>query len=243
MRAYAIGDIHGQLSELARAHRLIAQDRSRVGDSDAPVVHIGDLCDRGPDTRGVIDFLLTGLGRGEPWVVLKGNHDRMMSRFLETPPRRDQGLREGLYWLHPNLGGKQTLASYGVDITGDAAAIHRAGRELVPEVHRAFVTNLPTSYHLGDSFFCHAGVRPGVPLDLQVEDDLIWIRGEFLDSTADHGALVVHGHTPVEAVEHHANRLNIDTGAGYGHPISAVVIEGHDVWQLTETGRMRVDAH
>jgi serine/threonine protein phosphatase 1 len=82
-----------------------------------------------------------------------------------------------------------------------------------------------------------------VPLDLQVEDDLIWIRGEFLDSTADHGALVVHGHTPVEAVEHHANRLNIDTGAGYGHPISAVVIEGHDVWQLTETGRMRVDAH
>lgn len=241
MRAYAIGDIHGHLSELERAHRLIRADRDRVGDGDAPVVHVGDLCDRGPDTRGVIDLLMAGIGRGAPWVVLKGNHDRMMARFLDPVPRRDHRLREGLFWLHPSLGGKQTLASYGIDTGTDAEAIHRAARDRVPQAHRAFVETLPTSYRLGDIFFCHAGVRPGVPLDHQVEDDLIWIRREFLDSTADHGALVVHGHTPVEVVSHYGNRLNIDTGAGYGDPLSAVVLEGRRAWLLTEEGRVRVD--
>ncbi|TYB77582.1 metallophosphoesterase [Maritimibacter fusiformis] len=240
MRAYAIGDIHGHRSGLERAHRLIAADRDRVGDSAAPVVHIGDLCDRGPDTKGVIDVLLTGLDRGEPWVVLKGNHDRMMQRFLETPPRRDPGLRADLSWLHPNLGGQGTLASYGVDTGADAATVHRAALDLVPETHRAFLAGLPTSHRLGALFFCHAGIRPGVPLEDQVEDDLLWIRGDFLNSTADHGALVVHGHTPVEVVTHYGNRLNIDTGAGYGEPLSAVVLEGRQAWLLTEEGRARI---
>ena len=83
MRIYAIGDVHGYLDELKRAHALIAADRAAWGDVDAPVIHIGDLCDRGPDTRGVIDFLLAGLERGEAWGTLLGNHDRIMARFLE----------------------------------------------------------------------------------------------------------------------------------------------------------------
>ena len=82
MRFYAIGDIHGYLAELERAHRLIAADRARVGDAAASVVHLGDLGDRGPDTQGVIDFLLAGMERGEPWITLKGNHDRLMAYFL-----------------------------------------------------------------------------------------------------------------------------------------------------------------
>lgn len=241
MRAYAIGDIHGQVSELRRAHRLIAADRARVGDEGAPVVHIGDLCDRGPDTKGVIDLLLDGLDRDAPWVVIKGNHDRMMQGFLETAPRRDAGLRAELSWLHPNLGGKTTLASYGVDTGRAPEAIHRAALDAVPEAHRAFLAALPTSHRMGDLYFCHAGIRPGVPLDEQAEDDLLWIRDEFLLSTANHGPLIVHGHTPAETVEHHGNRLNIDTGAGHGHPISAVVIEGRAAWRLTEDGRVGVE--
>ncbi|SMH46253.1 metallophosphoesterase family protein [Maritimibacter sp. HL-12] len=240
MRTYAIGDIHGYLGELKRAHELVAQDRADTGDSSAPVIHIGDLCDRGPDTRGVIDFLLAGIKAAEPWVVLKGNHDRMMARFLEWPKRHDENLRSDLHWLHSRLGGSDALASYGVDITADADTIHREARDKVPDAHQAFLDSLPTSYRVGDLFFCHAGIRPGVPLDQQTEDDLCWIRDEFLTSRVDHGPLIVHGHTPVEVVEHHGNRVNIDTGAGYGRPLVPVVIEGRDVWALTEAGRVKV---
>lgn len=240
MRAYAIGDIHGHLNKLERAHRLILADRAAVDDGDAPVVHIGDLCDRGPDTSGVVDFLIAGQARGENWIVLKGNHDRMMARYLDLPSRRDHSLRPDLDWLHPRLGGIETLASYGVALNREGAALHAEARAKVPEAHRAYLAGLPTSFTLGGLYFCHAGIRPGVPLEDQAEDDLIWIRGEFHDSSADHGALIVHGHTPVDAVSHYGNRVNIDTGAGYGRPVSAVVIEGHEVSLLTDKGRVRV---
>jgi len=242
MRAYAIGDIHGYLGELERAHALIAEDRARSGDRAAPVIHIGDLCDRGPDTMGVIDFLLAGIGRGEPWRTVKGNHDRMMERFLEDEPRHDPHLVVGMHWLHPRLGGIETLASYGIAIGEDERMthLHRRVREAVPEAHRAFLSALPCHIEVGDLLFVHAGIRPGVPLAEQTEDDLLWIREPFLSSKADHGWLVVHGHTPSEVVEHHGNRLGIDTGAGFGKPLVPVVIEGRDVWALTEAGRVAV---
>lgn len=242
MRTYAIGDIHGYLGELERAHALIAADRDRCGDEAAPVIHIGDLCDRGPDTRGVIDFLLAGLERGEAWGTLLGNHDRIMARFLEDPSWIDPQLPVGLHWFHPRMGGEATIASYGIEIEPDERLnkLHARVRAVVPEAHRAFICGLPTSIKLGDALFCHAGIRPDVPLNEQTEDDLCWIRAEFLKSRADHGPLIVHGHTPVDVLEHHGNRLNIDTGAGYGKPLVPVVIEGREVWALTEVGRVRV---
>ncbi|MBV7407918.1 metallophosphoesterase [Maritimibacter sp. DP1N21-5] len=236
MRSYAIGDIHGYLDQLTTAHRLIEADRARTGDTDAPIVHVGDLCDRGPDTRGVIDHLMAGQARGENWVVLKGNHDRMFASFMHSPPRRDP-LRDDLFWLDAPLGGRRTLASYGVDADRDVMDIHAEARAKIPEAHLEFVRSAPASYRRGEAFFCHAGIRPGVPLDAQSEDDLVWIRGEFLTSTADHGPLIVHGHTVTDAATHYGNRLNIDSGAGYGQPISAVVLEGRDAFLLTEQGR------
>lgn len=243
MRIYAIGDIHGQSEKLARAHALIAADRARHDDATAPVIHIGDLPDRGPDTRGVIDRLMTGIAAGEPWVVLKGNHDRMMEYFLRDPSEQDQRLREDLDWLHPRLGGRESLEAYGVDVSLDRPVedIWREGRAKVPEAHRAFLAGLPTSFDAGDLFFVHAGIRPGVPFDRQEEDDLVWIRDIFLNDERDHGKLVVHGHTVVEQVEHLGNRVGIDTGAGYGFPLSAVVFEGRDLWLLSEDGRERVE--
>jgi serine/threonine protein phosphatase 1 len=110
----------------------------------------------------------------------------------------------------------------------------------VPDAHRAFLAGLPTHLHRGEVFFVHAGIRPGVPLAAQVEDDMTWIRGRFLDDLRDHGALIVHGHTPVERATHYGNRLNIDSGAAYGGPLSAVVIEGRKVWELTDSGRVRL---
>jgi serine/threonine protein phosphatase 1 len=243
MRTYAIGDIHGQLERLAEAHDLIARDRAAVGDKVAEVVHVGDLVDRGPDSRGVIDFLIAGAARGAPWVTLKGNHDRMFEGFLGDPDHYDPGLRAGLHWIDPRLGGDETLRSYGVDGARERMLfdLHDDAVRAVPESHRAFLAALPLMHRAGDVLFVHAGIRPGVPLDAQTEDDLLWIRREFLDDPRDHGALIVHGHTPVDAVTHYGNRLNIDTGAGYGRALSTVVIEDARVSLLTQKGRVEID--
>lgn len=240
MRTYVIGDIHGHRDKLQAAHRLIAKDRAEQGDANAPVVHLGDLVDRGPDSRGVVDCLLAGLEHGEPWVVLKGNHDRMFSGFLDDPDYHDPGLRAELNWTHPRLGGAETLASYGVTGVGETflSDIAAQARLKVPVAHRDFLAGLETSFARGQALFVHAGIRPGVPVERQTETDLIWIRAPFLEDTRDHGALVVHGHTPVEQVTHYGNRLNVDTGAGYGKALSAIVVEGQVAWLLTPRGRV-----
>lgn len=242
MRTYAIGDIHGHLDKLEAAHRLIAADRALTGDAAAPVVHIGDLVDRGPDSRGVIDFLLRGSESGAPWITIKGNHDRMFADFLGDPDNHDPGLRANIHWIGPNLGGDRTLASYGVEGVGERLLfdLHEAALAAVPAAHLAFLRGLPTSHERGGALFVHAGIRPGLPLSEQSEDDLLWIRGEFLHDLGDHGSLVVHGHTPVEEVTHYGNRLNIDTGAGYGRALSTVVIEDGRVWQLSAGGRVEI---
>ncbi len=243
MPIYAIGDIHGHLDKLKQVHDLIAADRAREGLDAASVVHVGDLCDRGPDSRGVIDFLIQGQAHDENWVVLKGNHDRLMEYFLEDYPRNDSYLMVGWDWFHERLGGIETLASYGVEPPKPGERLfqfHARARAAVPETHRAFLTGLLTSYETEDQIFVHAGIRPGIPLAEQSETDLLWIRHEFHDDTRDHGKLIVHGHTPVDAVTHYGNRVNLDTGAGYGKAVSAVVIEGRDMWVLTAAGRVRV---
>lgn len=242
MRTYAIGDIHGHLDKLREVHDLIARDRGETGDAAAEVVHIGDLVDRGPDSRGVIEFLIGGQARQEPWIVLKGNHDRMFEGFIGDPDFYDPGLRADLHWINPRLGGDETLRSYGIDGAGERFLfdLHEAAEKAVPAAHRTFLAGLPLFHRAGGAVFVHAGIRPGVPIEAQEEQDLLWIRDEFLYDPRDHGALIVHGHTPVETVTHYGNRLNIDTGAGYGRALSAVVIEDGAVMQLTRSGRVPV---
>lgn len=239
MRCYAIGDIHGQRALLEAAHSRIAADRRRVGDEDAPVVHVGDLVDRGPDSRGVVDLLMRGIADGRPWIVLKGNHDRMFTEFLSEPGVRDSGLRRDVSWLHPALGGGATLASYGVHAPSDrpVGKVHADALRLVPREHRDFVAARPACFSAGGLLFVHAGIMPGIPLERQHEDDLLWIREPFLNDARDHGLLVVHGHTAIDAPRHHGNRVNIDSSAGFGGPLSAVVIEGRSVWVLEADGR------
>ncbi len=239
MRSYAIGDIHGHIDLLLRAHDLIAEDRRHTGDMDAPVIHLGDYVDRGPDCRAVVDHLLQGTQAGQNWVTLKGNHDRMFTRFLNDPMEREEGLRPDLAWLHPRLGGAATLASYGVRNAADRplAPVHAEAVEAVPQSHRDFLQSRPTWLQRGEVVYVHAGIRPGIPMPRQVETDLVWIRAGFLDDPRDHGFLVVHGHTALDVPTHYGNRLNIDSSAAYGGPLTAVVIEGRDVWLLTDQGR------
>ena len=238
MHAYAIGDIHGHLGLLQGVHALIEADMARYG--AAPVVHVGDLVDRGPDSRGVIDYLAAGIAGGKDWVVLMGNHDRMFCRFMRDPDEAEPGLRSGLGWLHPRIGGAETLTSYGVRAAGDRpiAPVHADAVALVPPSHRSFLEGLPTSHRIGETIFVHAGIRPGVALEEQHEDDLVWIRAPFLDHAGDFGGLVVHGHTAIDRPTHYGNRVNIDSSAAYGGPLSAIVIEGDRVFHLTPAGRV-----
>lgn len=240
MQTYAIGDIHGHLAKLIDCHALIAADMAREG--AAPVVHLGDLVDRGPDSRGVIDFLIAGQARGEDWVVLKGNHDRMFRLFLQDPPLPDPRLRAELSYLHPKIGGGATLASYGVANAQDrpVAPVHAEARAAVPAAHLDWLQACPASWSRGEAVFVHAGLRPGVALAAQSEEDLTWIREPFLEDPRDHGALVVHGHTALPAATHYGNRLNLDSSAGYGGPLSVAVIEGRRAWLLTPAGRVPV---
>jgi serine/threonine protein phosphatase 1 len=240
MHLYAIGDIHGHLDLLRAAHDLIADDIARHG--PAPVIHLGDLVDRGPDSRGVIDNLITGIAAGADWVVLKGNHDRMFTRFLADPWDPEPGLRSELSWLHPRLGGADTLRSYGVPNAGDRPVqkVHAEAALSVPPAHRDFLDTRPVLHKAGDCLFVHAGIRPGVALEDQTETDLVWIREPFLSETASFGPLIVHGHTALDAATHYGNRLNLDSGAAYGGPLSAVVIEGREAALLTPQGRQRL---
>lgn len=240
MRCYGIGDIHGHYDLLRIAQDLVEADRAREGDSDSPLIHVGDLVDRGPKSAQVIEHLIRGQAEGQPWVVLKGNHDRLFSGFLADPFVRDPMLRAERPWLHPRVGGAPTLASYGIRAPEDRpiAKLHTEALEAVPPAHIAWLAALPLYHFVDQSLFVHAGIRPGVDLRNQTEDDLLWIRATFLEDRREHGALVVHGHTAIDSPTHYGNHLNIDSSAAYGGPVSAVVIEGREAWLLTPAGRV-----
>ena len=236
MTIYAIGDIHGQLEMLHRALDLIRAD----GGADAEIVFLGDLVDRGPDSRGVIEHLMQGQAAGRRWHVLKGNHDRLFAWFVTKGVQDDPRISSGIGWLHSRMGGAATLASYGVAGVGDPAQAEHvhAAQASVPRAHLDFLADLPLMHRHGQLLFVHAGILPGVALEDQVEDDLIWIRAPFLDCTAPHPWLVVHGHTALEHPHHFGNRVDLDGGAGYGRPIHPAVFEGRDCWLLGDQGRV-----
>lgn len=239
MRIYAIGDIHGQLGLLEEAHRRIEHDRFQIGDQTAKVVHLGDLVDRGPDSRGVIDFIIKGLADGKPWITIRGNHDAMFQAFLT--PNMEEGLRSpgGLGWESSRMGGDATLRSYGIKYgtVKSQTQVRAEAIETVPSVHVRFLKSLPNLYATTELLFVHAGIRPGVPITRQSVEDLHWIRDEFLHDRRDHGPLIVHGHTPADEPQHLGNRVNLDTGAGWGQDLTAAVFEGRDCYILEEDGR------
>ncbi len=232
---YAIGDIHGQLAELSRVLELIEADGGR----DARIVFLGDYTDRGPDSRGVLDALIGGRDAGRNWTFIKGNHDRMFEWFMQPYPLQDAYLPIELVWLHPRLGGDTTLASYGIEFTprDRQLDVHAQARATVPPAHFDFLKSLVLSHETEDLFFAHAGIRPGIPLARQNEEDLLWIRRDFHDHHRPHPKLIVHGHTPRDEAKNYGNRVNLDSGAGYGRPLTAAVFEGTDCWVLTKRGR------
>jgi len=214
-RIYAIGDIHGRLDLLQRAVAAIGRDVAARGPA-ALTVTLGDYVDRGPASRGVLDCLIAN-PFPTPLVALKGNHEEMFEAFLADPAA-------GPHWA--GNGGLETLRSYGLRgvRTTDLVRAREDLRAALPAAHRGFLRGLKLSLSQGRYFFCHAGVRPGVPLERQSEEDLLWIRGDFLASDVDFGRIVVHGHTPVDEPELRANRIGIDTGAYFSGRLTCVAL-------------------
>jgi len=213
-RVYAIGDIHGRSDLLDRLLETIAKDAT-----DAPkrrvLVTLGDYIDRGPDSAAVVERLST-LHRKAPFkdfelCFLKGNHEHLMEHFL-------QGRDDGRMWL--GCGGAETLKSYNAKWTAHDAAAH------IPKRHRRFFAELALMHREGDYVFAHAGVRPGVKLDEQRAQDVLWIRDRFLDATRNFGAVIVHGHTPVDVPNVLDNRIAIDTRAWASGTLTALVLQG-----------------
>jgi serine/threonine protein phosphatase 1 len=220
-RIYAIGDVHGRADLLRQMFSAI--DASLLSHPVKNVVQVllGDYIDRGPHSREVIDTLLARARRNR-MVYLKGNHESYAVRFLSDPTVLSE-------WRQ--VGGINTLLSYGLrPSTRDdpltqrqiASAFHAA----MPESHHRFLRGLPLSFTCGDFFFAHAGVRPGVPLTRQCEEDLLWIRDDFLLHREDFGKIIVHGHTPAKRADVRSNRINIDTGAYATGRLTCLILQG-----------------
>jgi serine/threonine protein phosphatase 1 len=220
IRIYAVGDVHGRLDLLRELEALIDDDARSAAGLRVVEVMLGDYIDRGPDSSGVIDHLIAR-GRERELVTLRGNHDALLLDALAGP-------RALQHWCM--VGGLEALASYGIEPESlRGVTLTEAGRRAVaaiPPAHADFIRGTGLYWHCGDYLFVHAGLRPGVALEQQSEDDMLWIRDEFLGSDADFGMVVVHGHTPAPVPEIRSNRIGIDTKAWESGVLTCLVLEG-----------------
>jgi serine/threonine protein phosphatase 1 len=223
LRLYVFGDIHGRFDLLERLSSKVRQDFERSRPPRAVEIYLGDYIDRGPDSRDVIEWLITSPPLAGERICLMGNHEDLLLSALND-------LSEMPNWLFN--GAAETIGSYLVEegvAARDFASLEDIRLSFIsafPVSHREFISALRRKIIFGGYFFVHAGIRPGRPLDQQVPDDLIWIREPFLSSDADFGKLVVHGHTPVSRPDIRPNRINIDTGAVFSDCLTCLVLEG-----------------
>lgn len=219
LRVYAVGDIHGHRAELDELLARIEEDREDHR-GETQIVFLGDYIDRGPDSRGVIERLLHGPLDEAHVTCLLGNHERVLLDIV------DDGAPSGPSWLR--YGGYELLESYGLDrseLLRRKRPLRQSILEVLPDAHLRFLRGLHVRHEVGDYFFAHAGVRPGVPIEAQSDRDLMWIREGFIESERHHGKVVVHGHTIEQGPVDRANRIGLDTGCYAGNALSAVRLE------------------
>lgn len=227
-RIYAIGDIHGCRDELERLLAMIDADDARRRPAETTLIFLGDLVDRGPDSAGVVERLLT-LAQERPRIrFLKGNHEELFLHALD-------GAKDALR-MFCRVGGKETVLSYGIDRAEydslDYPQLAARLAALVPPAHRTFLEGFEDMIVSGDYAFVHAGVRPELPLDEQRPGDLRWIRDSFLDYRGALPKMIVHGHTITPEVDRRPNRIGVDTGAYASGKLTALGIEDRETWIL-----------
>lgn len=226
---YAIGDIHGRDDLFAALLDRIDADIAARNPTEARIILLGDLIDRGPHSAQVVERCIArDWGRAQPSFIA-GNHEELMLTALG-------GDLEALrVWRR--AGGDAALLSYGVPQAmlerGIGTDILRELTASVPGRHLAFLNAMIDHVAIGDYWFVHAGIKPGVPIEQQRSEHLRWIRGPFLDSNHTHPAIVVHGHTITDTVEERPNRIGIDTGAYASGVLTAIGLSGEDRWYLS----------
>jgi len=232
-RIYAVGDVHGCYELLCGLLDRIGEHHSALPSTSAlHIVFLGDIVDRGPDSRKVIDLLYDLQQRTERVVVLLGNHEEAMLQALGGDVEMLSS------WM--KVGGAATVRSFGLEPfhRGDDAADYlRRLRATIPAEWIAWLRRLPLTARSGDYFFCHAGIRPGVSLRKQSRTDLLWIRDDFLDDERWHGAVIVHGHSIEPLVEFRSSRIGIDTGAYRTGELTALYLE-NERCEVLSVGRV-----
>lgn len=222
---YAIGDIHGRCDLLETMHAGIGVDVRLRPARRRVVVYLGDYVSRGVDSRRVVDMVRERKPAGCEVVMLKGNHEDLLLRYL------DGELEAGRHWF--DYDGLDTLACYGVEAADRQArddetleSLRRRFAEALPTGHLEFFRTLRVGHREGSYYFAHGGIRPGVAIEAQSEHDRMWIRKDFVESDADHGAIVVHGHSIASEPEVRHNRIGIDTGAYESGVLTCLVLDG-----------------
>jgi len=230
-RIYCIGDIHGRLDLLQQLHELIRADAAGHG-GEKTLVYLGDYIDRGERSKEVVDVLLDVPLAGFKSVYLLGNHEQTLLDFLQHP-------RAVAAWL--TYGGRATLHSYGVSTVPESSRqqlddLRDELEQRLPQSHLQFYSRLAPMHIAGTYCFVHAGIRPGISMQEQRNEDLLWIREDFTESKATHEHIVVHGHTITPEVEWLPNRIGIDTGAFSSGVLTCLVLEGAEQ-RLLQTGQ------
>lgn len=211
-KIFAVGDIHGCISNLKGIMNMIDID----AENDT-LIFIGDYIDRGPNPKGVVDFVLQLRRSINHVICLMGNHEQMFLDYIN-----DGDVYKEMFLIN---GGDYTISSYGVVKTAGKIRVD------VPENHMEFFTSLLPYHETEDYIFVHAGLKPAIPLEKQDIEDLIWIRHEFINSTYDFGKIVVFGHTPLRQPLINENKIGIDTGAVYGGKLTCVELPEKKIYQ------------
>lgn len=223
---YAVGDVHGRIDLLQRLLERIWAD---AAEPIKYLILLGDYVDRGPASKDVVEYLIKLERPGWDIIKLRGNHEQVLLEYLNNPEA---------YQAWRSFGGAETLLSYGVrpPMFSDPKELRRAHEQfaaLLPRTHLAFLMALPCAHVVGDYFFVHAGVRPGIALDRQTPEDMLWIRDDFLLSDERLEKVIVHGHSPSERPVLRANRVGIDTGAYATNCLTAAKLTGESCMFLS----------
>ncbi|PID71897.1 MAG: metallophosphatase [Desulfobulbus propionicus] len=203
-RTIIIGDIHGCLKSL---NDLLEKIFTLATKTDT-VLFLGDYVDRGPDAKGVLDCLIALKKEHSRLVTLKGNHDFLFLRYLETQ-------ESDLFF---QVGGLETLHSYGVQ-GQSASPIHD-----IPESHLHFLQELPLVFEDQYGIYVHAGIQAGRHLSMQSPKWCLWARESFLKTTFTLDKPIIFGHTVFQEPYVAQDKIGIDTGAVYGGLLTALIL-------------------
>jgi serine/threonine protein phosphatase 1 len=199
-KTFIVGDVHGCLDMLKRLMGSIGWSPG----ADR-LIFLGDFIDRGSQSKGVVEYVMEISRLSERVECLMGNHERILLDFMD-------GRDTNTFFLN---GGLTTLNSYRTEQ-------QKYGGFLIPDDHLSFFRSLKLLIELEDFYVVHAGFRPGIAIENQSTEDLLWIRDSFIFSNYFFGKRVIFGHTPFAQPLVMENKIGLDTGAVYGNKLTCL---------------------